>query len=123
MRQVKYHLQRYGGDATEWPLDPDLVKAVKQARAKNASRVRAEDDSTPQQPGMAEQKKVLEDQVSASKALLKSAEDLISSGVKQEDLEKIQSGHVLLTKGNTNLQEALGKLQKLNKQIYKRPKQ
>lgn len=80
-------------------MDPDLVKAVKQARAKNALRVRGEaatskrkttteDDSTPQQSGMAEQKKVLEDQVSASKALLKSAEDLISSGVKQEDLKK-----------------------------------
>lgn len=80
-------------------------------------------ESTPRQPGLSEQRKVLEDKVTSSKALLKSAEELISSNVKQKDLDRIQSGHVLLEKGNATLQEALGELEKLNQQMYKKAKQ
>lgn len=56
------------------------------------------------------------------KALLKSSDELLSSGVKQKYRDKIQGGHTHLTKGDTNLREALKRLQKLNKQIYKKTK-
>ncbi|KAH9377825.1 hypothetical protein HPB48_021069 [Haemaphysalis longicornis] len=108
MRQVKSHIQRYGGDAMQVPLGPDLIRAVKQSRAKHAMRVSAQaatikrkatqDDSTSQQPVLSEQRQVLEVQVTSSKALLKSAEEPISSCVKQKDPERIQSGHVPLEK-------------------------
>ncbi|KAH9377746.1 hypothetical protein HPB48_014391 [Haemaphysalis longicornis] len=133
MRQVKSHLQRYGGDATQVPLGPDLIRAVKQPRIKHQIRVSAEaasntrktteEDGTLQQPGLSKQRKILEDQVTSSKALLESAGEPISFGVKQKDLDRIQSGHVLLKKGNATLQEALGELEKLNQQMYKQAKQ
>lgn len=93
------------------------------AEAASNKRKTSEEDSTPRQPGLSEQRKVLEDKVTSSKALLKSAEELISSNVKQKDLDRIQSGHVLLEKGNATLQEALGELEKLNQQMYKKAKQ
>lgn len=54
--------------------------------------------------------KFLGDQVTSSRALLTSAEGLISSVIKQSDLNQVQSGQVLLQKGNTALKQALQEL-------------
>lgn len=132
MRHIKTHLRRYEGDATKVPLSLDLIRSVKQSRVKYAQRTAAEEATSKQKPSkedcgleqcrLAEEKKVLEDQVAASRALLTSAQELISSGVKRKDMDKVQRGHILLTKGNSSLERALGKLQELSKQISKKPK-
>lgn len=64
-------------------------------------------------------RKVLEDQVTSSIALLLSVDELASSGIKN-DLHKVQSGQVLLSKWNsalTNsaLTEALQELEEFHK--------
>lgn len=131
MRHVKSFLQRYDGDATKVPLNPDLLKSVRQAHAKYAHRLsleegsskrKAAEDAAVEQPTHETEKAALEDQVAASKALLTSAEEIINVGVKQKDINKVASGHVLLAKGNATLEQALKRLGELEK-ISKRRKQ
>lgn len=49
----------------------------------------------------------------ASKALRNCAKEIIKSDGKQKDMNKTESGHVLLTKGNASLEQTLGKLGEL----------
>ncbi|XP_077554006.1 uncharacterized protein LOC144168889 [Haemaphysalis longicornis] len=132
MRHVKSFLQRYDGDATKVPLNPDLLKSVRQARAKYAQRLsleessskrKAAEDAAVEQPTHETEKAALEDQVAASKALLTSAEEIINVGVKQKDINKVASGHVVLAKGNASLDQALKRLGELEEKISKKRKQ
>lgn len=95
MRHVKSFLQRYNRDATKVPPNPDLLKSVRQARAKHARRLsleessskrKATEDPVVEQPNHEAAKAALEDQVAASKALLTSTEDTINLGVKEKDI-------------------------------------
>lgn len=49
-----------------------------------------------------------------------SAEELISSGIRQSDLNKVQSGQVLLQKGNTALKQALQELDEFDKKANRK---
>lgn len=132
MHHIKTYLRRYERDATKVPLSLDLIRSVKLSWVKYAQRMAAEEATSRQKPSKDDcgleqcrlaKEKVLEDQVAASRALLTSAQELISSGVKCKDMNKVQSGHIHLAKGNSSLEHALGKLQELSKQISKKPKQ
>ncbi|KAH6920044.1 hypothetical protein HPB50_028969 [Hyalomma asiaticum] len=131
MRHVRSFLQRYDGDATKVPLKADLLRCVRQSRARYTERVSSEGNTCKrkateqpafEQPSQEAEKKALEDQVAASKALLASAEEIISLGVKQKDINKVASGHVLLTKGNESLEQALKKLDDHTKRMAKKAK-
>ncbi|KAH7958056.1 hypothetical protein HPB51_027959 [Rhipicephalus microplus] len=79
MRQVKSFFQHYDGDATKLPLNPYLLKSVRQARAKytqrlsleaSSSKRKATEDPVVEQPTHEAAKAALENQVAASEALL-----------------------------------------------------
>ncbi|KAH7954815.1 hypothetical protein HPB49_021938 [Dermacentor silvarum] len=128
MRHIKSYLQRYGVHVTKVPLSLELVRSLKQARNKYILKMDAEESSSKRkqptnegeascQDKRAEEKKMLKKQVVASREFLTSAEELISTGMKHKDMAKVQSGHVLLTKGNSSLELALAKLLEVEKQI------
>lgn len=52
-------------------------------------------------------KNILKDQVTSGRALVSTAKELISSGIRPSDLNKVQCGHVLLIKGNTAQMQVL----------------
>lgn len=60
--------------------------------------------------------------MAASKALLKSAEEVIDLGVKTADMEEVQCGHSLLAKANASLDNALHQLHELEKATNKKRK-
>lgn len=68
-------------------------------------------------------KKALGNQAAASKALLTSAEKIINSAIKQKDMNKVTSGHVLLTEGNANLEQAPKENLANSKGVLRRKKQ
>ncbi|KAL3181669.1 hypothetical protein MRX96_008485 [Rhipicephalus microplus] len=114
---------------TKVPLNPDLLKCVRQAQANYAQRLsleassskrKATKDPVVEQPAHEAAKAALEDQVAASKALLMGAEEIINTGVKKKDMNKVLTGHVLLAKGNASLEIALKRLSEFEEISKKR---
>ncbi|KAK8770235.1 hypothetical protein V5799_013300 [Amblyomma americanum] len=128
MRHIKSYLQRYDGDASKVPLSSDLLRCVRQSRAKYALMMSAEESTSKRaaeeavsnQCTLEAKKKALEGQVQASKVLLTRAEEMINFGIKEKDMDKVESGRLLLTTGNGNLEQALKDLKELEKQMLKK---
>lgn len=101
IRHVKSLLRHYDAHATKVPLSFDLLRAVKQYGARYAQRMRAEESKSKwkatevpasEQSTLEAETRDVEDEVAACKALLSSAEEIVNSGVKQEDMNKVDSG-------------------------------
>lgn len=61
----------------------------------------------------------LNGKVASCRALLKRAEETISSGLADENMEQVQSEQQMLTEANISLSAALSQLEELNS-IYKK---
>lgn len=130
LRQVKTYLQRYSGDATKVPLSPKLLRCVKKARTCYAERLEKESEdsevtkraTTQTQPNaitVERLKKDLNEKVESCRALLKRAEETISTGLAHKSMEQVQSGQLLLAEGNESLATALLELDELEKKSSK----
>ncbi|XP_037528509.2 uncharacterized protein LOC119405746 [Rhipicephalus sanguineus] len=130
LRQVKTYLQRYSGDATKVPLSPKLLRCVKKARTCYAERLGKESEdsevtkraTTQTQPNaitVERLKKDLNEKVESCRALLKRAEETISTGLAHKSMEQVQIGQLLLAEGNESLAAALLELDELEKKSSK----
>lgn len=130
LRQVKTYLQRYDGDATQVPMSPELLRCVKKSRARYAERIeKGKDDTqglqlvgTQSEPDVNSEQHMrqqLNGKVASCRALLKRAEETISSGLADKNMEQVQSGQQMLTEANISLSAALSQLEELNG-IYKK---
>ncbi|XP_065281218.1 uncharacterized protein [Dermacentor albipictus] len=124
LQQVETYLQRYNGDATKVPLSPKLVRCVKKARTCCADRLEKEDlevtkpATTQTQPNaftLEQLKRGLNEKVASCRALLKRAEETVSTGLAHKSVEQVQNGQQLLAEGNASLATALLELDELKK--------
>ncbi|KAH8027539.1 hypothetical protein HPB51_007089 [Rhipicephalus microplus] len=125
LRQTKTYLRRYDGDATKVPLSTELLQSVRRSRARytertasaqqSESRKRLGDQDTGADVDEKRLRKNLEEKVTSSRALLKRAEDIISSGLRSKSLEQVEAGQTLLAEGNSALSQTLSQLEELSK--------
>nr|XP_037276267.1 uncharacterized protein LOC119169257 [Rhipicephalus microplus] len=104
LRQTKTYLRRYDGDATKVPLSTELLQSVRRSRARytertasaqqSESRKRLGDQDTGADVDEKRLRKNLEEKVTSSRALLKRAEDIISSGLRSKSLEQVEAGQL-----------------------------
>nr|XP_037284486.1 uncharacterized protein LOC119177183 [Rhipicephalus microplus] len=130
LRQTKTYLRRYDGDATKVPLSTELLQSVRRSRARytertasaqqSESRKRLGDQDTGADVDEKRLRKNLEEKVTSSRALLKRAEDIISSGLRSKSLEQVEAGQTLLAEGNSALSQTLSQLEELSKKVSKR---
>lgn len=131
LRQTKTYLRRYDGNATKVPLTPELLRSVRKSRARYTERTAsAEQSACRKRPGSTETgadvgdekrlRRNLEEKVISCRALLKRAEDVISSGLNSKSLEQVEAGQALLAKGNSALSQTLSELDELNKKASKK---
>ncbi|KAH8031191.1 hypothetical protein HPB51_013648 [Rhipicephalus microplus] len=123
LRQTKTYLRRYDGDATKVPLSTELLQSVRRSRARytertasaQQSRKRLGDQDTGADVDEKQLRKNLEEKVTSSRALLKRAEDIISSGLRSKSLEQVEAGQTLLAEGNSASSQTLSQLEELSK--------
>nr|XP_037272719.1 LOW QUALITY PROTEIN: uncharacterized protein LOC119164598 [Rhipicephalus microplus] len=128
LRQTKTYLRRYDGDATKVPLSTELLQSVRRSRARytertasaQQSRKRLGDQDTGADVDEKQLRKNLEEKVTSSRALLKRAEDIISSGLRSKSLEQVEAGQTLLAEGNSASSQTLSQLEELSKKVSKR---
>ncbi|KAH8034654.1 hypothetical protein HPB51_000134 [Rhipicephalus microplus] len=128
LRQTKTYLRRYDGDATKVPLSTELLQSVRRSRARytertasaqqSESRKRLGDQDTGADVDEKRLRKNLEEKVTSSRALLKRAEDIISSGLRSKSLEQVEAGQTLLAEGNSALSQTLSQLEELSKKPF-----
>ncbi|KAH8031987.1 hypothetical protein HPB51_022509 [Rhipicephalus microplus] len=125
LRQTKTYLRRYDGDGIKVPLSTELLQSVRRSRARytertasaqqSESRKRLGDQDTGADVDEKRLRKNLEEKVTSSRALLKRAEDIISSGLRSKSLEQVEAGQTLLAEGNSALSQTLSQLEELSK--------
>ncbi|KAL3183937.1 hypothetical protein MRX96_006260 [Rhipicephalus microplus] len=130
LRQTKTYLRRYDGDGIKVPLSTELLQSVRRSRARytertasaqqSESRKRLGDQDTGADVDEKRLRKNLEEKVTSSRALLKRAEDIISSGLRSKSLEQVEAGQTLLAEGNSALSQTLSQLEELSKKVSKR---
>ncbi|KAH8042831.1 hypothetical protein HPB51_025883 [Rhipicephalus microplus] len=118
---------KYDGDATKVPLSTELLQSVRRSRARytertasaqqSESRKRLGDQDTGADVDEKRLRKNLEEKVTSSRALLKRAEDIISSGLRSKSLEQVEAGQTLLAEGNSALSQTLSQLEELSKKV------
>ncbi|KAL3186352.1 hypothetical protein MRX96_028070 [Rhipicephalus microplus] len=110
LRQTKAFMKRYSGDATKVPLTRDIQRSVKKSHKVYRERIERENAATFQERKHEEEelsehcerkklineKSSLQNRLSSLKALLASSQELISEGLAAKDMDKVESGNVLL---------------------------
>ncbi|XP_050044186.2 uncharacterized protein [Dermacentor andersoni] len=127
LRQTKAYLKRYGGDVTKVPITRDLLKCVGKSYSGYRKRVEMEEESksrkrkcdeplteSSEEKKLKEEKATLQCRLSTLKALLTSAEELISTGVKSKDMDKVETGNVLLVDVNSKLPAVLERIRMID---------
>ncbi|KAH6925271.1 hypothetical protein HPB50_003174 [Hyalomma asiaticum] len=123
-RQTKAFLKRYGGDATKVPLTNELLRSVGKSYRAHRERVQREEASASRKrkseellakdcevKKLKEEKTGLQARLTSLKSLLASAQDLINLGVSSKDMQKVETGNVLLTDVNSKLPSVLERIQ------------
>ncbi|KAH6921304.1 hypothetical protein HPB50_027713 [Hyalomma asiaticum] len=123
-RQTKAFLKRYGGDATKVPLTKELLRSVGKSYRAYRERVQREEASASRKrkseeplakdcevKKLKEEKTGLQARLTSLKSLLASAQDLINLGVSSKDMQKVETGNVLLTDVNSKLPSVLERIQ------------
>ncbi|KAL3204063.1 hypothetical protein MRX96_041391 [Rhipicephalus microplus] len=105
----------------------ELLQSVRRSRARytenckctqqSESRKRLGDQDTGADVDEKRLRKNLEEKVTSSRALLKRAEDIISSGLRSKSLEQVEAGQTLLAEGNSALSQTLSQLEELSKKV------
>ncbi|KAL3189936.1 hypothetical protein MRX96_020274 [Rhipicephalus microplus] len=110
LRQTKAFMKRYSGDATKVPLTRDIQRSVEKSYKVYRERIERENAATFQKRKHEEEelsehcerkklineKSSLQNRLSSLKALLASSQELISEGLAAKDMDKVESGNVLL---------------------------
>ncbi|KAH6944015.1 hypothetical protein HPB50_001182 [Hyalomma asiaticum] len=122
--QTKAFLKRYGGDATKVPLTKELLRSVGKSYRAYRERVQREEASASRKrkseeplakdcevKKLKEEKTGLQARLTSLKSLLASAQDLINLGVSSKDMQKVETGNVLLTDVNSKLPSVLERIQ------------
>ncbi|CAN8004648.1 unnamed protein product [Ixodes hexagonus] len=134
MRQVKSYLKRFDSDVTKVPLTADLLQAVKRAHKVYTERLEAEKqkderqkrrssdarEASSKRARLQEEERQLEQRIICSRTMLEHAQSLIESGLKNKEMEKIESGQVLLSEANTKLAQNLEKVNCIREQLAKK---
>ncbi|KAL1475024.1 hypothetical protein MTO96_037591 [Rhipicephalus appendiculatus] len=134
LRQTKAYLRRYDGVGTKVEITAPLLKSVREARQRNLERLKSEQDTmrrlkrkhenekldSDERTVLIDEKHDLLDRVSSLKSLLANAQDLISVGLKNKEMGKVESGNVLLEEANTALPKVLNRIEEIDAMLLKR---
>ncbi|KAL3195697.1 hypothetical protein MRX96_001819 [Rhipicephalus microplus] len=110
LRQTKAFMKRYSGDATKVPLTKDIQRSVEKSHKVYRERIERENAATSrkrkheeeelsehcERKKLINEKSSLQNRLSSLKALLASSQGLISEGLAAKDMDKVESGNVLL---------------------------
>lgn len=133
MRQIKAYLRRYDGDATKVEITAPLLKSVRESRQRNLERVKSEQETMTsvkrkresekpekdERTVLIDEKQDLLNRVSSLKSLLGSAQELITVGLKNKEMGKVESGNVLLEEANTTLPKVLKRIEEIDAILLK----
>lgn len=117
-------MKRYSGDATKVPLTRDIQRSVEKSHKVYRERIEQENTATSQKRKHEEEeltehcerkklineKSSLQNRLSSLKALLASSQELISEGLAAKDMDKVESGNVLLGDVNSKLPSVLERI-------------
>ncbi|XP_077488859.1 uncharacterized protein LOC144099438 [Amblyomma americanum] len=124
LRQTKAFMKRYSGDATKVSLTRDILRNVEKSYKVYRERIEEEKTATSQKrkheeeeptevcerKKLIDEKSSLQQRLSSLKALLASAQELISKGVADRDMDKVESGNILLCDVNSKLPSVIERI-------------
>ncbi|CAN8028260.1 unnamed protein product [Ixodes persulcatus] len=127
LRQTKTYMKRYSEDPTNLPLTKELLRGVENSYMRYRQRIDKEEASrslkrrhaeasgeVSETKKLTDEKSGLQCRLSSLKALLLSAQELISKGVAVKDLDKVGKGHLLLSDVNSKLAKVLERIKEID---------
>lgn len=111
-----------------------LLKSVREARQRNLKRLKSEQETMSakrkheseksfhekdERTVLIDEKHDLLNRVSSLKSLLGSAQELISVGLRNKDMGKVESGNVLLEEANTTLPKVMKRIEEIDAILLK----
>lgn len=125
LRQTKTYMKRYSEDPTKVPLTKELLRAVENSYRRYRQRIDKEEASrslkrrhdegeVSETKKLTDEKSGLKCRLPSLKALLLSAQELISKGVAVKDMDKVGSGRLLLSDVNSKLPKVLERIEEID---------